>query len=281
MKRVIRQIDEENKIFGCLISGNMTYFYLTKSQAKKYFDYLDIGVFVDFKVFDQIKVIDKKKCYKVSHFNLIERKTSRTTLSLFDLNKLRSNMKLVLEGFDYYLFLDLEMTMPPYSKDEFEAEIIQIGYILTNDKGETIRQNEYYISPTKYQTISKRTLKFLQVERTQFDDVPSYDYFYKDFKDMIDTYHPKIVVWGKNDQLALDVSYQINKVEPLTNSSSFINLLQVHKNYYNLSDDVGLFKSYQFYYGGSYDQAHNAYTDALVTMHVFKGLISTMKEHEK
>lgn len=281
MKRIIREIDEQNKMFGCLISGNMTYFYLTKAQAKKYFDYLDIGVFVDFKVFDQIKIINKKKCHKVSYFNTIERKTSRTTRVLFDLNTLREKMQLVLEGFDYYLFLDLEMTMPPYYKTEFEPEIIQVGYLLTNDKMETIRQNQYYINPTKYQTISKRTLKFLNVERTQFDNVPSYDYFYKDFKDIIDTYNPKIVVWGRNDLLALEISYKINKTKPLTDHQSFINLLQVHKNYYNLTDDVGLFKTYEHYYGGSYDQVHNAFTDALVTMYVFKGLIRTMKKQEK
>ena len=39
----------------------------------------------------------------------------------------------------------------------------------------------------------------------------TYKEFYDDFKEVIDIYHPAIIVYGKNDSITLNNSYKINK----------------------------------------------------------------------
>ena len=118
----------------------------------------------------------------------------------------------------------------------------------------------------------------MKLDQAYYTEALDYMTFYQALKNVLDTYHPKIIVWGKNDMIALKASYQINKVKPLTHDHDFINLLQIHKTYYNLSDDLGLFKAYELYYNKAYDQAHDALDDALVTKHVFDALLLQMKE---
>ena len=92
--------------------------------------------------------------------------------------------------------------------------------------------------------------------------------FYNEFKEILIKYNnPSIVVWGKNDILALKACYDINDLTPLT--PNFINLLQVHKNYFNLKNDLGLFNAYKNYTGKDLDQEHDALVDAFMTKNVF------------
>ena len=55
-----------------------------------------------------------------------------------------------------------------------------------------------------------------------------------------------------------------------------MDLLKLHKDYYNLENDIGLFKAYKMYFNDDLDQAHNAYEDALITKHVFDGFLATI-----
>lgn len=279
MKKIIKTIDESRGIFSVIHYNKLTHFYLTKRQSRRFMDYLDVGVYIDFKEDNEVKIVDNMKCYKVAYFNKIERKGHIQTKVLYDINQLRRGMKRVLVGFDYYLFLDLELTMPPYYKTKFETEIIQVGYILTDDQKNIIHQNQYYVKPSVYRSISKRTLKFLSLDRSVFDEAHAYDYFYNDLANLMRKYNPKIIVWGKNDVLALEASYNLNHKKPLTQTTDFINLLQMHKNYYNLSDDLGLFKAYEYYYGKHEKQEHDAFIDALITMKVYEGLKDHMESN--
>ena len=68
-----------------------------------------------------------------------------------------------------------------------------------------------------------------------------------DFKNILDTYRPKMVVWGKNDIVALNESYKLHDLLPLTNEYDF-DLLTLHKDYFNLNQDIGLFKAYETYF---------------------------------
>ena len=61
--------------------------------------------------------------------------------------------------------------------------------------------------------------------------------------------------------------YEINNLEPL--KPNYINLLQVHKNYYNLKNDLGLFDAYKKYTGEDLNQEHDALVDAFMTKNVF------------
>lgn len=279
MKRIIHSVSETSSYFSCIFEGKVTYFYLTKAQARKYMTYLSKGHIIDFEIYDNQKLINRRLCWQVAYFTKIEKPGHKKNQILFDLIGIRKDMKEVLEGFQYRLFLDLEMTMPPYYKGPFEAEIIQAGYVLSNSDGEILVSDSMYIYPTKYKKISKRTEKFLQLDERYYVMAKDYIEFYDKLKYLIDQYDPKIIVWGKNDMIALKASYQINQVQPITNDSSFVNLLQIHKNYYNLSDDLGLFKAYELYYGKIEGQQHDAHDDALVTKKVYEALLEEMRHN--
>lgn len=278
MKRVIFSVNDQQSYFSCLVDGKIEYFYLTKSQAKKYFAYLDKGHIVSFELYNKRKIIDNRYAWQVAYFSLIEKPSYRKNQILYDLKDIRKQMRKVLDGFDYLLFLDLEMTMPPYFKGPFEAEVIQAGFILRDRNGQIIEQDSIFIKPTKYPKISPRTVKFLKITDSYYEKALDYVHFYTRLRGIIEMYNPKIIVWGKNDMIALKASYKINGVDPITFDDMFINLLQIHKNYYNLSDDLGLFKAYELYYNKAYDQSHDALDDAMVTKYVFDALILQMKE---
>lgn len=272
MKRRIHSVNEEKGYFSVVFNGRLVFIYLTKRQIKQYLDYLDEGNFVNMTLLDSVKIIDKRVAYKLNYFITIERKTIKGTKVLYDLREIRKDIITVLSNFDKYLFIDLEMTMPHYHKTPFVAEIVQVGYLLTDNKLKVIKENDYYIKPTKYEQISKRTLHFLKVDSSVFKNAKDYNYFYADLKEIIKTHNPKIIVWGNNDIISLNKSYKLNKTAPLTRRTSFINLLDVHKTYYQLDNDLGLFNAYKLYYGTDNNQDHDALVDAKVMMAVFKAL---------
>ena len=105
--------------------------------------------------------------------------------------------------------------------------------------------------------------------------------FYNDFTNLIKTYNPKMIVWGKNDVITLKSSYKVNKLPSLTTRDSFINLLQVLKTYYNLYDDLGLAKSYEKWVNQKYRQTHDALDDAYVMLEIFKVFKTKMEEDIK
>ena len=98
-----------------------------------------------------------------------------------------------------------------------------------------------------------------------------------ELKDILNNYNPKIVVWGKNDIKALNDFYKLHKVSALTNSNNFVDLLRLHKNFFNLKNDLGLFNAYKEYYLEDPIQAHDAIEDAKVTKAVF----SAFKKYAK
>ena len=163
------------------------------------------------------------------------------------------------------------MSMPSYYyTGTHQAEIVQVGYLLTDKNLNVIKKDDYYLKPANGRFVSKRTLKFLKVKREVFNTAKEYNYFYEDLKGMLKTYKPKIVVWGKNDILVLKDSYKINKKDALTTSKNFIDLLKIHKNYFNLKEELGLFKAYETYYNKTLTQSHDAYEDAKIMLEVFK-----------
>ncbi len=271
MKSVIKEYNEKLNTFKVIIEDKEKYFYLTKKDAKKYEEMLFSGAFVDFEVSTQEKKIDKISYTRVTHFNKIGFFTERGLKITFDNNLIKEEIIKVMWRFKHYLFIDIEMSMPSYyHTGTHQAEIVQVGYLLTDKNLNVIKKADYYLKPSNGRFVSKRTLKFLNVKREVFNDAKEYDYFYEDLKGMLKTYKPKIVVWGKNDILVLKDSYKINKKDALTTSRSFIDLLKIHKNYFNLKDDLGLFKAYETYYNKSLPQSHDAYEDAKIMLEVFK-----------
>lgn len=271
MKRRIHRYDKENGIITTITNNRYLNFYLTNSIKRRFEKLLEEGSYIEFKPdFKQEKVIDKIKCYRINHFVKILKPTKLTIKTIYDIKDVRQKIINQITLDDYYLFLDLEMTMPPYYPvKNFEAEIIQVGYYLTDSELNIIEKNDYYLNPTKFKTVSKRTLKFLNIERGSITDSKPYMYFYEDLKRLFDVYSPKVVVWGKNDYLAINTSFKLNKQKPIIDQRNFINLLNNLKQYYNLFDDVGLFKAYEIYYNETPVQEHNALSDAYILYKIY------------
>lgn len=276
MKRIIDSVNTKYHTFYMVIEGRKIGFYLTKRLSKTFFDYLKKGVLVDFEIADRRKKINQQWHYQVAYFNKIQ--SLYPIYTYYDLNQLRHDMKDVLDQNEYYLFIDFEMTMPGYRQRRFTPELIQAGYVLSKANEKILIKDSMYIKPKLMDHLSKRTLKFLKIDPVKFDKkAVSYTVFYRKFKRIIKKYHPKLVVWGKNDISALDDSYRIHQKEALTHATDFIDLLKLHKDYYNLKNDLGLFSAYKTYYESNDLQKHDAFDDALVTKHVFDAFLSFMK----
>ena len=97
-------------------------------------------------------------------------------------------------------------------------------------------------------------------------------------KAYLELYDPTIYVWGKNDILVLNASYQLHRLKPLAEREKFINLMQLMKNYLGQKSDIGLFNALS-YFGEEvgYLQTHNPLDDARVTrmvFHTFKNCVN-------
>ncbi|MDY0074553.1 MAG: exonuclease domain-containing protein [Acholeplasmataceae bacterium] len=275
MKKIIHSIDYKHAIFYLIIEGQKVGFYLSNRLSKIFFQYLSPGVLVDFEIQPKMKKVINRFIYQVAYFNQIIRLNPYQVH--YDLYQLRREMKDVLVQDRYYLFIDFEMTMPGYRPEEFKPEIIQVGYVLSKVKTNAILQDGYYVLPKEARTLSKRTKKFLHLdEEAFFNDAKPYDFFYENLRHIMETYQPKLVVWGKNDLVALSDSFTLHDKERIIDNHDFIDLLKLHKDYFNLRDDLGLFKAYQTYYDVTFDQAHDAKDDAFVTKLVFDAFLSYM-----
>ncbi|MCD4826876.1 MAG: hypothetical protein K8Q99_03765 [Acholeplasmataceae bacterium] len=276
MTKIIYDVNPELKVFYLIIDGRKMGFYLSNRLAKTFFNYLRVGVLVDFEIAPKRKRIHRIKYYQVAHFNRVI--SLNPYIVHYDLNKLRKDMQAVLDKQKYFLFIDFEMTMPGYHPGDFTPEIIQVGYVVAKASGSIIEQTGYYVLPKAQTNLSKRTKKFLKLDELKFyEDGLHYEKFYLDLKRVIDKFSPKLVVWGKNDISALSDSYRLHDKTPLTEDTDFIDLLKLHKDYYNLRDDLGLFKAFKTYYDVDEHQAHDASDDAVVTKYVFDAFMSYMK----
>ncbi|MFA5692459.1 MAG: exonuclease domain-containing protein [Acholeplasmataceae bacterium] len=279
---IVLSVDYKKRLFYAIINNKKYAFYLTNRMAKIYLPYLGRNVLVDFKVGKrQLKRYGQKLLYiyGVDYFNQIISLNPRKLL--YDINLLRADMKDVLNKYDKFLFIDFEMTMPGFRKRQFKPEIIQVGYYLVNKDLEVIKNDSYYLLPKNNNMINKRTINFLSLnEYKYYGKAKDYHYFYNDLEKIINAYNPKLVVWGKNDIDVLQESYKIHQKKALTNQIMFIDLLKLHKDYYNLVNDLGLFDAYQRYYQKeNLNQVHDAKKDAYITKLVFKAFKEVLDNH--
>ena len=114
MTKIIYDINPNLKVFYIIIEGRKIGFYLTNRLQKTFYNYLRVGVLVDFEILARKKKIHNIKYYQVAHFNRVI--SLKPYIVHYDLNKLRKDMQTVLNKHKYYLFIDFEMTMPGYSQ---------------------------------------------------------------------------------------------------------------------------------------------------------------------
>jgi sporulation inhibitor KapD len=275
MKKRIWSVDAELKVFYLIIDGKKTGFYLSNRLYKTFMPYLMPGTMVDFTIFEKRKRIKRRWTYQVAFFNqIIQIHPYRVW---YDINQMRNDMKHVLSQENHFLFIDFEMTMPGYRETDFKSEIIQVGYVLSKSDGPILLEDGFYVMPKEKTYLSKRTIKFLNLDTESFfDQAITFHEFYDKLKSIVDTYQPKLVVWGKNDAQALEDAYVLHQKNRLIKNTDFIDLLKLHKDYYNLKDDLGLFKAYKTYYQADEHQAHDAAHDARITKMVFDAFIKKM-----
>lgn len=271
---VIRGISLSRRIFTVLVGRKIMYFYLTKSQQKKFGDYLQLGLFVSFNCSDKAKIQHRFKVYEVYNFIKLFIRAGRKTTVLFDISTVKKGVNKLINKEQYRLFLDLEFTMPPYDYQHgsgFVAEIIQYGVYLEDPDGKMITSLNANVRPTNKEGLNTRTFNFLNMTMNDFKKAESPYEFYRKLSDLIMYYQPTVYVWGKNDIIMLNNFYEKYKLKPLVERQKIINLMQIIKNYYNIKTDIGLFNAYHLF--GRLpveEQDHNSLHDAVATAEVFK-----------
>ena len=273
IKGDIRQVDIHSKTIGIIQNRRILFFYFKNSQMNLFKRYLYKGNWIDLDYDEDDKVIRRgKECYIVSFVYQLSAMGRFDSAVYYDKQSLNHSLSKFLKSLGNIMVLDLEMTMPTYNFKGrgFRAELIQAGFIVYDGEGEEICRYSKYIKP-KLNPITKRLEDFLNITAYEFYyKAISYDEFYDDFLEVLDNYHPAIIVYGKNDILVLNDSYSINEKPSLQNKTRFINLCQIIKSYYDLKNDPGLFKLYKIYYDNEDVQIHDAFNDSEITAKVFK-----------
>ncbi|MDP3129790.1 MAG: exonuclease domain-containing protein, partial [Bacillota bacterium] len=171
------------------------------------------------------------------------------------------------------LFVDFEMSMPPFKYNpDFLSELIQCGMILCDDAGNVIEQHSTFIKPFMFPEITDRTRKFLKITQSAINNGVEFPEFHDQLDQIVTLFRPMIVVWGQNDIIELRKAALYHRLPDITKKAQFVDLLKIHKNYFGLKNDVGLFNAYKVYADVDPEkQAHDALEDATVTRIVFDG----------
>lgn len=273
----IRKIHTEDRVFEILIKGKVEFFYLSRSQMKKFNMYLQIGLFVYFTCKDESVVRGKFKAYEVINFTKMIYIKGRRRTVYFDIDTIKKGVASILNRQTNKMFLDMEFTMPSYdfnNEKPFVTEIIQYGILIENSDGQVILSESSLVKPKDQSGLNARTFNFLNLEKEDFNKAITYKTFYKRMKKYMEEYDPVIYVWGKNDIITLDAFYKMHSLTPVTTRKNFVNLMQLMKNYLGQKSDIGLFNALNFLdpqFNNS--QEHDALEDASVTCmiyHLFK-----------
>jgi sporulation inhibitor KapD len=267
-------IELDNKIIGIKKYKKIEFFYFQNSQMNVFKRYLYVGNWIDLE-YDEEKTTRRGPylAYVISFVNRLEAEGLYDHIVYYDKKDITSSLYDFLGSLDNTMFLDLEMTMPPYNfkGKGFRTEVIQAGFIIFDKNGEELMRYRNFIEPMITKTLSKRAEKFLGITNEEFieNQIP-YLAFYNDFKEIIEKYNPAIVVYGKNDILVLNDSYLLHNVPSLKDKTRYVNLCQLIKSHYELRNDPGLFKLFQIYYDNEDIQVHDAFNDSEVTAKVFE-----------
>ncbi len=271
---LIYDIDINNRIFSLKCGKNLKYFYCSNGLMRKFKKYLFEGILVSFVCEDICVNKNNVLVYQVNFFKEIDSVYKSFRVKHYSKPRISSELKDFVNTLDNLMFIDLEMSMPGYNNapKDFLIELIQASYIITDKNFNAITKTNLHILPTINKFLTDRCMDFLNItyDELQFKAVP-FKKFYNQFKKDIIKYNPTIIIFGKNDKLFLEKAYKTNNVSSLQQYTRFVNLSQLLKNYYELSQDPGLFKSYELMYKTALPtQKHDAFEDAYYTYLVFK-----------
>ncbi|MDY0138458.1 MAG: exonuclease domain-containing protein [Candidatus Izemoplasmatales bacterium] len=268
---ILHGVIESKRLIAIKSRKRVNFYYMSKSMFKQFMQYFKPGIYI----FLTVKKV--KRVYKgfliqnvVAIDKLLSPYGNNPTI-YYDISIIKSGIKALINQDRFRLFIDFEMSMPPYNNyQNFISEIIQVGYVLTDEYGNEIERFSSYIKPMLFPEISIRTKKFLHIEQSDVDTGKTYYYLHKSILRIQNKYNPIVYVWGKNDQLELNKLNRIHKLVNFTKNMQFIDLLSLHKTYFGLKNDLGLFNAYNLYYDiDLLNQKHDALEDAFVTKEIF------------
>ena len=268
----LHSLDQTERIITIKHKKAIKHYYIQRSIFNEMEKYLTPNRFLQFVIFDETRVKNKKRIATIDYFIRIESLRARKNIVYYDIKRLNHETRDLINNLNYKCFLDLEMSMHPYYVDkDFVQEVIQVGYVLVDKHDNIIDTYNQMIQPTRHKKITKRTKKFLKIDQEDVDNGIPFESFYENFSKMIKELNPAIFVWGKNDHLALSEGYKVNELPSLQPFTRYINLLQLHKNFFHLKNDLGLFNALNLYQNVKDKQKHDALDDALATYEIYKG----------
>ncbi len=277
----IHNIDEDLRTLTLDIKHRRMVFYVQRSTFTRYLPYLQIGNTLVARYHTREQAKQHHRRYTVSDIVRIVKPSPRGGQELFSHRSVKNQTRAFINRIDHKLFLDLEMAMHPfYRQEDFTQEVIQAAYVLTDDTNRIVKTYKTFVQPTKHKKLTKRTLKFLEISQDDVDQGITFEAFYRHFLEIVDTYDPAVVTWGRNDAIAIAESAKINGLPALNGDARFVNLLNLHKNVFRLQNDLGLLRAYNLYGHIRENQRHDALEDAMMTMHIFNGFKAYLNDEQ-
>ncbi len=272
IKGQIHKVSIDYKLISIKIKNKLEFFYLQPRFVKEFRQYLYSGVFVNFTCDIKKFKMKRRTVSRIIAFERITGNRYHRKFSYFDQKVSKQNILDKINKYDYRLYLDLEMTIQ--RSKSVNEEIIQIGAILVDKNDKEIWSYNHFIKPTLIDTVSQRTIQFLNIDENLIYNGISYLQFYNDIKVILFRYKPCVIVWGNNDKYAIDKSYTINKVSPIFVEDDYINIQSILKKYYNFNYELGLFTTARIFKIDCGKQQHHAFDDAQITRKIFNKFYS-------
>ena len=268
---IIHGVIESKRIIAIKQKKRVRFYYMSKSMFKQFMQYFQSGTYIFMNIKSQERLYRNLIVQNVVAIDKLLAPNKNKPTVYYDISIIKSGIKSIINQNRYRLFIDFEMSMPPYSNyQNFVSEIIQVGYILTDELGNKIEEFSSYIKPKLVPEISIRTKKFLHIDQSDVDGGETYEFLHSNLFIIQKRFNPIVYVWGKNDLLELNKLNRIHKLNNFTKHMQFIDLLNLHKLYYGLKNDLGLFNAYNLYSDEDLTmQKHDALEDALVTKEIF------------
>lgn len=272
---LLHGVDEKSRVIAMKEKHKVSFYYMAKGLFQSFMQYFQEGIYVFLYVTEESKKYHGYTVKTVVSIEKILSPNKQNPTIYYDVSIIKTGISTIVNQQKYRCFLDFEMSMPPYKNyDNFTSEIIQVGLVLTSPEGEVVDNLSSFIRPVLFKEISDRTKKFLSIQQEDIEQGISYQEFYDYFTKLINKYRPMVFVWGQNDQIELRKMNRLHQLADFTSKTQFVDLLKLHKTYFGLKNDLGLFNAYNLYKEVDLDkQMHNALEDAMITKEVFYSFV--------
>ena len=164
----IHGVIESERIIAIKTKKKINFYYMSKGMFRNFMMYFEHGIYIFLGVSNRKR---KYKGYIVQNVIKIDKvlaPNKNKPKIYYDISIIKTGIKSIVNESTNKLFLDFEMSMPPYQNyQNFISEIIQVGYVLTDEKGKVLEEFSSYIKPQFFPQISRRTIKFLKIEQEE------------------------------------------------------------------------------------------------------------------